>query len=58
MQDALLGLEGDTGSGDIARGPDFWLSGTEGAAGSYSGNAGRRALTAKLKASLLPIEVE
>jgi hypothetical protein len=51
-------LEGDTTSGEIVRGPDFWLGAGEGAAGSYSSNAGRRVLTAKLRGMLPPIEVE
>jgi hypothetical protein len=51
-------LEGDTTSGEIVRGSDFWLGAGEGAAGSYSSNAGRRVLTAKLRAMLPPIEVE
>jgi DGQHR domain-containing protein len=51
-------LEGDTTSGEIVRGSDFWLGAGEGAAGSYSSNAGRRVLTAKLRGLLPPIEVE
>lgn len=51
-------LEGDTTSGEIVRGSDFWLGAGEGAAGSYSSNAGRRVLTAKLRGMLPPIEVE
>jgi DGQHR domain-containing protein len=58
LRDAFEDLEGDTSTGDVARGADFWLAGSEGAAGSYSSNAGRRVLTAKLRASLPPIEVE
>jgi len=37
---------------------DFWLSGSEGAAGSYSSSAGRRVLTAKIRGLLPEIEVE
>lgn len=58
MQDALLELEGDTSNGDVVRGSDFWLAGGDGAAGSYSSNAGRRVLTAKLRVALPAIEVE
>lgn len=58
LHDALLELEGDTSEGEVARGSDFWLSGAEGAAGSYSSNAGRRVLLAKLKSMLPEIEVE
>jgi len=58
MQDALLELEGDTRMGTLARGSDFWRAGEEGAAGSYSSNAGRRVLTAKLRSRLPEMEVE
>nr|MDQ3957954.1 hypothetical protein [Actinomycetota bacterium] len=58
LGNVLPELEGDTASGDIVRGSDFWLGAGEGAAGSYSGNAGRRVLTAKLRGMLPPIEVE
>lgn len=58
LEDVLLNLEGDTSSGDPATGADFWLSGSEGAAGSYSSSAGRRVLAAKLKSLLPHIEVE
>ena len=54
---ALPGLEGETADGDIARGFEFWLGAGEGAAASYSSNAGRRVLTAKLRAMLPPIGV-
>lgn len=58
LQDVLLTLEGDTGTGDLAQGADFWRSGSEGAAGSYSSSAGRRVLTAKIRGMLPEIEVE
>lgn len=58
LNDVLPELEGDTSTGDLATGADFWLSGEEGAAGSYSSSAGRRVLTAKLRAQLPDIEVE
>lgn len=58
LYDVLLTLEGDTGTGDLAQGADFWRSGGEGAAGSYSSSAGRRVLTAKIKGLLPEIEVE
>jgi DGQHR domain-containing protein len=57
LADVLTDLEGDTTEGDVARGADFWRAGGEGAAGSYSSSAGRRVLTAKLRAGLPPIEV-
>lgn len=58
LESALLQIEGDTSDGDVVRGSDFWLAGREGAAGSYSSNAGRRVLTAKLRTLLPAIEVE
>jgi len=58
LKGALLELEGDTGTGDIARGADFWKAGPDGAAGSFSSNAGRRVLVAKLRALLPALEVE
>lgn len=58
LGDSLLDLEGDTSQGDIARGADFWLSGAQGAAGSFSSNAGRRVLAARLRKSLPKFEVE
>lgn len=57
MEEALLDIEGDNRNGDAVRGSDFWLTGAEGAAGSYSSNAGRRVLTAKLRRLLPEIEV-
>lgn len=58
LSEALLEMEGDTSDGGIASGLDFWRSGPEGAAGSYSSNAGRRVLLAKLRGKLPTIEVE
>lgn len=58
LKNALLNLEGDTALQDTARGADFWLTGEEGAAGSYSSNAGRRVLLAKLRGLLPELEVE
>jgi DGQHR domain-containing protein len=58
LRDALLNMEGDTTEGEIARGIDFWKSGPEGAAGSFSSNAGRRVLLAKLREQLPRIELE
>lgn len=58
LRGTLLELEGDTGTGELARGADFWKAGSEGAAGSFSSNAGRRVLIAKLRASLPPVDVE
>jgi DGQHR domain-containing protein len=53
LEPVLSSLEGDTASGDPVRGADFWLSGAEGAAGSYSSSAGQRVLIARLR-TLLP----
>lgn len=53
----LVELEGDTSTGGVVRGAEFWLAGAEGAAGSYSSNAGRRVLLAKLRSSIPDIEV-
>lgn len=58
LGDVLLDLQGDTASGEPAVGADFWKAGTEGAAGSFSSNAGRRVLVAKMKSKLPDIEVE
>lgn len=58
LGEALSNLEGDTSEGEVARGADFWLGGGNGAAGSYSSNAGRRVLVAKLRSALPDIEVD
>ena len=58
LQDALLELQGDTAEGNIAEGADFWRAGVQGAAGSFSSNAGRRVLLARLKTELPDVEVE
>jgi hypothetical protein len=34
LEEPLLNLEGDNAEGETARGPDFWLAGVRGAAGS------------------------
>jgi hypothetical protein len=58
LRDALLTLEGDTAEGDVARGAEFWRAGVQGAAGSFSSNAGRRVLLARLRTELPAVEVE
>lgn len=58
LQPALSELEGDTSLGELAKGCDFWRSGSQGAAGSFSSNAGRRVLLAKLRSLLPELEVE
>lgn len=57
VQESLLNLEGDTAGGGVASGPVFWRVGPEGAAGSFSSNAGRRVLTARIRSSLPAPEV-
>ena len=57
LSGALTALEGENADGDTVRGAEFWLSGGQGAAGTFSSNAGRRVLIAKLKKSLPPIKV-
>lgn len=57
LSDPLHQLEGDTVSGHIVRGADFWRVGARGAAGSFSNNAGRRVLNARLKGALPRLEV-
>lgn len=58
LEGALSDLQGDNREGEPVGGQDFWLAGPDGAAGSYSSNAGRRVLTAKIKARLPAPEVE
>ncbi len=58
FSEALEDLQGDTRDGSVVTGLDFWRAGGEGAAGSFSSNAGRRVLTAKIKARLPRPEVE
>ncbi len=57
LRGPLTELEGDTRDGGVAKGTEFWRSGPEGAAGSFSSNAGRRVLTAKIRAGLPKPEV-
>lgn len=58
MTDPLENLNDQTADGTLVSGADFWRSGPDGAAGSYSSSAGRRVLIARLKRSLPEIEVE
>jgi len=57
LDEVLLDLQGDSPTGEVVRGPEFWRSGGEGAASSYSSSAGQRVLIAKMRAMLPPIEV-
>lgn len=58
LSEMLPTLQGDTTSGDVAQGADFWKTGPDGAAGAFSSNAGRRVLVSRLRAALPAIEVE
>ena len=58
LDSPLRELQGENPDGDVARGADFWRAGSAGAAGSYSSNAGRRVLLAKIRSRLPEIEVE
>jgi hypothetical protein len=58
LRETLISLQGDTADGSIAQGPDFWLVGARGAAGSFSSNAGRRVFLARLRGELPEVEVE
>jgi hypothetical protein len=58
LKRSLLKLEGESGSGQVVTGSTFWLSGTRGAAGSFSSNAGKRVLLARLRSKLPDVEVE
>ena len=51
----LTNLQGDNAEGEVITGSDYWLSGSKGAAGSFSSNAGRRVLVAKMRAALPPM---
>lgn len=55
--DLLNGLQGENADGEFVDGSAFWLSGGKGAAGTFSSNAGRRVLIAKLKKALPAISV-
>ena len=52
LREALIDLQGMTTSGRTVTGEEFWLSGPDGAAGSFSSNAGRRVLLAMLRRGL------
>jgi DGQHR domain-containing protein len=58
LEEPLMALEGDNAEGEMARGADFWLAGSRGAAGSFSSNAGRRVLRSRLSTTLPPIEID
>jgi len=52
LGEALTELEGTNAGGQVVRGADFWLAGADGAAGSFSSNAGRRVLLAMIRRNL------
>ena len=58
LEGALGELQGENREGELAGRADFWRVGSEGAAGSFSSNAGRRVLLAKIRNGLPKIEVE
>ncbi|MFN0181736.1 MAG: DGQHR domain-containing protein [Gemmatimonadales bacterium] len=58
MRNPLEKMQGESAAGEPVTGLDFWLAGTQGAAGAYSSNAGRRVLIARLRGLLPRIEVE
>ena len=53
LSEPLQELQGENHEGSVVSDSDFWRAGAQGAAGTYSSNAGRRVLLAKLK-TLLP----
>lgn len=57
LQD-LDSLEGETALNELVRGVDFWRSGTDAAAGSYSSSAGQRVLISKITSLLPDVDVE
>jgi hypothetical protein len=58
LQEPLDNLQGDCVDEGIVRGIDFWAAAPKGAAGSYSGSAGRRVLVAKLKQLLPSVDLD
>ena len=54
----LTELQGENRDNEPASGSDFWRVGAAGAAGSFSSNAGRRVLLAKIRGLLPDIEIE
>ena len=58
LETPLIELQGENPEGDVASGPEFWRVGSLGAAGSFSSNAGRRVLLAKIRSRLPKIEIE
>jgi DGQHR domain-containing protein len=57
LRQPLQSLKGETPSGGVAVGPDFWLSGAEGAGGAFGNNAARRVLVNKIVGDMAPIKL-
>jgi DGQHR domain-containing protein len=57
LREPLETLEGDDGSGSPVSGATFWAAAPRGAAGTYSGSAGRRVLAAKVRQNLPQVEL-
>ena len=58
LKESLDNLQGDSVDEGLVRGIDFWAAAPKGAAGSYSGSAGRRVLVAKLKQLLPSVDLD
>jgi len=57
LEESLTELEEYNSAGNLVKGAEFWRSAGEGAAGSFSSNAGRRVLVARIKQRLPVISV-
>jgi DGQHR domain-containing protein len=57
LREPLANLQETTADENIVSGPDFWRAGPEGAAGSFSSNAGRRVLSARIRSALPAPEI-
>jgi hypothetical protein len=58
LEPMLESLEDDNSRGEPVKGADFWRASVSGAAGSFSGSAGRRVLIAKARQLLPDVSVE
>lgn len=52
LREPLENLQETTAEGQVVSGAEFWRAGPEGAAGSFSSNAGRRVLSARIRSAL------
>lgn len=57
LREPLTRLQETTANESIVSGSEFWRAGPEGAAGSFSSNAGRRVLTARIRGMLPQPEI-